>query len=350
MKNTLSLFAGSLALVACNPASQSSESLHGESEDRVVNVYSARHYSSDAVVYAAFTEATGIEINLIEARGDQLIERIRADGERSPADVIVTVDAARLHRAEEAGLFAESDYSTFADRLPEHLIHPQGYWVAVAQRSRVIAYSSERVADGEITTYADLADERWNGRICVRSSGSVYNQSLLASIVAHEGEEAAEAWAQAIVNNMARAPQGGDRDQLRAISAGECDVAITNHYYFAMMANSNEPTDQAVVDQTTLFFPNQDTTGAHMNVSGAGIAVNAPHPQEAREFIAFLISDEAQRIFAEMTNEVPAVPTSAWDNATLSAMMPFTQDDLAISELGANNGVAQRIFDRVGWQ
>lgn len=350
MKNTFSLFAATLALAACSPTSQTSDSSDAESASRVVNVYSARHYSSDAVVYAAFTEATGIEINLIEARGDQLIERVRADGERSPADVIVTVDAARLHRAEEAGLFASSDFSEFADRLPSHLIHPEGYWVAVAQRSRVIAYSNERVADGEITTYADLADPRWNDRICVRSSGSVYNQSLLASIVAHEGEEAAEAWAQAIVDNMARAPQGGDRDQLRAIAAGECDVAITNHYYFAMMANSNEPADQAVVDQTTLFFPNQDTTGAHMNVSGAGIAVNAPHPEEAREFIAFLISDDAQRIFAEMTNEVPAVPTASWENETLSAMMPFNQDELAIDELGANNATAQRIFDRVGWQ
>jgi len=348
MKALVTVFAGALALAACSPASDVASG--GTEEARVVNVYSARHYSSDAAIYAAFTEATGIEVNLVSASGDQLIERVRADGERSPADVIITVDAARLQRADDAGLFAATDFGSFMDDVPAHLVHPDGHWIAFSQRSRVIAYSTDRVEAGEITSYADLADPQWENRICVRGSGNVYNQSLLASIVAHEGEAAAEAWAAAIVANMARAPQGGDRDQLRGIAAGECDVAITNHYYYAMMARSSDAADQAVAAHSVLLFPNQGTTGAHMNVSGAGIAVNAPHPDEARELIAFFFSDTAQRAFAEMTNEFPAMSDVAWDNETLASMLPFEQDSLPVSALGEHNATAQRIFDRVGWQ
>jgi len=337
--------AATAGLAACaQPAEDGAE------ETRVVNVYSARHYSSDAAIYAAFTEQTGIEVNLVSANGDQLIERVRADGERSPADVIITVDAARLHRAEQAGLFAASDYSDLATGIGTNLVDPEGYWVSFAKRSRVVAYSNTRVQPGEITTYSDLADPRWEGRICVRGSGSPYNQSLLASLVIHLGEEEAQAWAQAVVDNMAREPQGGDRTQINGIAAGECDVTILNHYYYAMMVNSDDPAAQAAAAAVTLFFPNQDTTGAHVNVSGAGIAVNAPHPEEARALIAFFFSDDAQRAFAEMTNEIPVRTDVSWDNPTLAAMLPFNEDAMNVSELGDNNETAQRIFDRVGWQ
>jgi len=344
--------AAGLALAACSqPATDiASDQTEAAAEARVVNVYSARHYSSDAAIYAAFTEETGIEVNLVSASGDQLIERVRADGARSPADVIITVDAARLHRAEQAGLFAAADYSDLASGIGANLIDPEGYWVSFAKRSRVIAYSNDRVQPGEITTYADLADPRWEGRICVRESGNAYNQSLLASMVAHLGEDGAQAWAQGIVDNMAREPQGGDRTQINGIAAGECDVAILNHYYYAMMVNSDDPAAQAAAAAVTLFFPSQETTGAHVNVSGAGIAVNAPHPAEARELIAFFLGDYAQRAFAEMTNEIPVRGDVSWDNPTLAAMLPFTEDDLNVSELGDHNETAQRIFDRVGWQ
>ena len=338
-------FAASLAVAACSqPADEVSET------PQVVNVYSARHYSSDAAIYAAFTEETGIEVNLVSANGDQLIERVRADGERSPADVIITVDAARLHRAEQAGLFAQTDFSDLTGSVPANLVDPEGYWVSFAKRSRVIAWSNARVQPGEITTYEDLADPQWQGRICVRGSGNAYNQSLLASLVAHLGEEGAQAWAQAIVDNMARDPQGGDRTQINGIAAGECDVAITNHYYYAMMVNSDDPAAQAAAAQVTLFFPNQDTTGAHVNVSGAGIAVNAPNTDNARALIAYFFSDTAQRAFAEMTNEIPVRTDVSWENPTLAAMLPFVEDDLNVSDLGDHNETAQRIFDRVGWQ
>lgn len=338
------------ALAALTAACSQPESASPQDESRVVNVYSARHYRSDAAVYAAFTEQTGIEINLIEANGDQLIERVRADGPRSPADVIITVDAARLHRAEEAGLFARTDFSEFAPDIPDNLIDPDGYWIGFAKRARVIAYSTRRVQPGEIETYEDLADPRWDDRVCVRESGNAYNQSLLASIIARLGEEEAEAWAAGVVENMARPPQGGDITQIIGVAAGDCDVAITNHYYYALMRNSDDAANRAASEAVTLFFPNQETSGAHINISGAGIAANAPHPEAARELIAFFLSDEAQRMFAEMTNEIPVVEGVEWENATLEAMLPFVEDARNVSELGDHNATAQRIFDRVGWQ
>tara|TARA_R110002072_G_scaffold4404_1_gene30898 strand:+ start:223 stop:1263 length:1041 start_codon:yes stop_codon:yes gene_type:complete len=343
--NNLLALAASLALAACTqPSTDTDDSA------RVVNVYSARHYSSDDAIFAAFTEQSGIAVNLIAAGGDQLIERVRADGERSPADVIITVDAARLHRAEQAGLFAPSDFSALTTSVPANLIDPQGYWVSMAKRARVIAYSSTRVQPGEIETYEDLADPRWRGRICVRESGNAYNQSLLASIVARSGEAAAEAWAQGVVDNMARPPQGGDTTQIEGVAAGECDLAIVNHYYYALMVNSDEPARQAAAATVSLLFPNQQTSGTHINVSGAGIAVNAPHPDEARALIEFFFSDDAQRMFAEMSNEIPVIADANWDNPTLAAMLPFVEDDRNVSELGDHNATAQRIFDRVGWQ
>ncbi|MAC38902.1 MAG: Fe(3+) ABC transporter substrate-binding protein [Oceanicaulis sp.] len=347
------LAAGALSVLAA-ACSQPDTTAGAGSEQadapRVVNVYSARHYRSDAAIYAAFTEQTGIEVNLIEASGDQLIERVRADGPRSPADVIITVDAARLHRAEEAGLFAQSDFAGFTPEIADNLIDPDGYWIAIAKRARVLAYSNQRVQPDEVSTYEDLADPRWEGRICVRESGNAYNQSLLASMVARLGEAEAEAWAAGIVANMARPPQGGDITQIIGVAAGDCDIAITNHYYYLLMQNSGEAANRAAAEAVTLFFPNQETSGAHVNISGAGIAVNAPHPEEARELIAFFLSDEAQRMFAEMTNEIPVVEGVEWENERLDAVMPFVADSRNVSELGDHNATAQRIFDRVGWQ
>jgi iron(III) transport system substrate-binding protein len=349
------LAASSAALVllaACGQGGDSSESATDEaaapSEARVVNVYTSRHYDSDEAVYAAFTEATGIEINLLEARGDQLIERLRAEGERTPADVFVTVDAARLHRAEAEALFAPQDYA--GSGVPANMIDPDGYWVGFAKRARILAVSTERVAEGEITTYEELADPAWRGRVCTRGANSPYNQSLLAAIIAHNGEEAAEAWAAGVVANLARPPQGGDRDQIRAIAAGECDVAITNHYYYAMLAASEDAGDRAAAAATRLLFPGQDGgNGAHVNITGAGIVQDAPHPEEARAFIDFMLSDEAQRLFAELSNEYPAMPGAQYDNPVLDSFGEFTEDDLNISALGDNNEAAVRIFDRVGW-
>lgn len=330
---------GVTALAACQPAA----------EERVVNVYTARHYDSDQTVYAAFTEATGIEVNTISAGGDLLIERVRADGERSPADVIVTVDAARLQRAEDAGLFAATDFSQLAESLPANMQEPDGHWIAFTGRTRVIAYSQDRVDPAELGSYEDLADPRWAGRLCMRSSDNVYNQSLLASIIIHRGEEAAEAWARGVVANLARPPSGGDTDQILAIQAGECDASLVNHYYYLRLANSDSADDQATAEAVGLHFPSGSEFGTHVNISGVGIAANAPHPAEAREFIAFLLSDEAQRAFAELTNEFPVTGYDGYDNDLLRGYVTERQDALNVADLGAQTETAQRIFDRAGW-
>ncbi|MEE2527090.1 extracellular solute-binding protein [Hyphobacterium sp. HN65] len=336
------LFAIALITVTAAACNQSS------GDDNVVNIYSARHYDSDAYVYDAFTAETGIEVNLIEAGGDLLIERIRTDGERSPADVVITVDASRLQRAEEAGLFAQTDFSALADGVQAHVIDPDGYWAGFALRTRVIAYNRETVDPSEISSYLDLADPRWQGQICIRSSDNAYNQSLLASIIAHHGEQAGEAWARSVVANFARAPQGGDTDQIRAIGAGECDIAVVNHYYYLRLAHSGDPATVELTDRIGLIFPSGNT-GTHVNISGVGIAANAPHGENAEAFVRFLFSPEAQRAYAEIANEFPAVTGAAYDNADLRAFDGFEADTLNISELGDNAETARRVFDRVGW-
>lgn len=327
-----------LAAAACSP-SASEES---------VTVYSARHYDSDNFIYQRFTEETGIEVNVIEAGGDLLIERIRTDGDRSPADVVITVDASRLHRAEEAGLFAQVDYSDIAAGVPDNFIDPDGYWVGFSLRTRVIAYDRDTVDPSEINGYLDLADPRWQGRICIRSSDNAYNQSLLAAIVANHGEQAAEAWARSMVANFARAPQGGDTDQLRAIGAGECDIAVVNHYYYLRLLNSGDAADVELADRIGLAFPAGET-GTHVNISGAGIAANAPNPDNAEAFIRFLLSETGQRAYAELTYEFPAVSSADFDNDSVRELIGFQADTLNMSELGENAETARRIFDRVGW-
>jgi iron(III) transport system substrate-binding protein len=332
-----------LLLSACGQP-QGSE---GASQDAgVVNVFSARHYASDDAVYAAFTEETGIEVNVIEAGGDLLVERVRTDGDRSPADVVITVDAGRLYRAAEAGLFQPAGLDEAMEQIPAYLHHPDDLWFGFATRARVIVYAPERVDVSELSGYEDLADPRFEGRVCVRSSNNVYNQSLLAAMIDRLGADGAEAWAQGVVDNLARAPQGADTDQIRAVAAGDCDVSLVNHYYWARIANSGNPADQAVANATELFFPEN----THINVSGAGLAAGAPNTENARSFLRFLLSPEAQRAFAELTNEFPAVASTQYDNALLDELHDFSADDLNVNVLGENAAEAQRIFDRVGWQ
>ncbi len=335
--------AAALALSACGePAAQT-----GAGE---VNVFTARHYASDDAVYAAFTEQTGIAVNVIEAPGDLLIERVRTDGERSQADLVITVDAGRLWRAEQAGLFqaAPELQDALAD-VPENLRHPEGDWFGFAARVRGIAYAAGRVDPASIQDFTALADEAWRGRICVRSSNNVYNQSLLAGLIESEGAEAAETWAAGIVANMARPPQGGDTDQIRAIAAGQCDVAIVNHYYLARLEQSQDPADMEAAEAVDLVIADLAGRGAHMNISGAGLAAGAPNRDNAVALLEFLLSDEAQRAFAELTNEYPVIDGVTYDNAVLDGWGAVEADPLNVNALGENAGEAQRIFDRVGW-
>ncbi|MGY6532156.1 extracellular solute-binding protein [Glycocaulis sp.] len=330
-----------LGLAACTPAEP----------DSVVNVFSARHYASDQEVFRAFTEETGIRINLVEAGGDLLIERVRADGERSPADVIITVDAGRLHRAADAGLFQPlTGLDDVLARVPDTLEHPQGLWFGFSTRARVIVYARDRVDPSEIQSYYDVASPAFEGRVCVRSSSNVYNQSLVAGMIAEDGAEAAETFSAGIARNMARAPQGGDTDQIRAVAAGECDVAIVNHYYLARLINAEDGADRAVGEAVGIVFPDQGQGGTYVNISGAGIAANAPNPEAARALLRFLMSERAQRAFAELTNEFPADPSVTYDNAVLDGFAGFEARELNVSALGDNAAEAQRIFDRTGWQ
>ena len=315
----------------------------------VVNVYSARHYESDDVLFDLFTEETGIEVNKVESDAEELIERIRSEGENTPADVLITVDAGNLWRAEEAGLLAPTTSETLESAIPENLRHPEGEWFGLATRARVFVYNPETVDALELSTYEDLANENWQGRVCIRSSSNIYNQSLLASIIAADGAEAAESWAAGMVANFARPPQGGDTDQIEAVAAGECDVAVVNHYYLARLIASDDAADNEVAAAVDIFFPNQDGRGTHVNISGAGVVAGAPNPENALAFIEFLASPKAQQIFADQNNEYPVIEGLEPSEQT-QGFGEFMVDELNVSQYGENNAEAVRIFDRVGWQ
>lgn len=315
----------------------------------VVNIYSARHYDSDEELFTLFTETTGITVNKIESSAGELIERIRSEGENTPADVLITVDAGNLWRADEAGLFQSSSSEVLEAAIPENLRHPEGHWYGLATRARAIIYNKSAVDPSELSSYEDLANEKWQNRICIRSSSNVYNQSLLGSIIAANGEAAAEAWAQAIVNNMARSPQGGDTDQIRAVASGECDIAVANHYYLARLIASADSADNDVANAVGIFFPNQDDRGTHINISGAGVVAGAPNAENAVAFIEFLATAEAQQIFADQNNEYPVIEGLDPSPQT-QGFGTFKADNLSVAQYGANNPEAVRMFDRVGWR
>lgn len=324
-------------LAACTPPDR------GE-----VNIYSARHYDVDDAVYRAFEDETGVRVNLIEADGALLLERMKAEGARSPADVIITVDAGMLWKFEEAGLFQPLASEKVHTAIPADLRHPDGLWFGLSSRARAIAYSRDRIDPATVSTYAALADPALRGRVCVRSSSNIYNLSLLAALIERWGPERAEDWARGVVANFARPPVGGDIDQIRAVAAGVCDVALTNHYYYARVAASQAPEDQAVEDAVGLLFPDQDGAGTHVNISGIGLAAHAPHPDQAREFIEFLLNPAQQTAFARANNEYP-VTGAPLDNPTLKALGAFNAEPVNVAVYGRRQTEAARIFDAVGW-
>ncbi|MCH4563851.1 MULTISPECIES: Fe(3+) ABC transporter substrate-binding protein [Halomonas] len=314
-----------------------------------VNLYSARHYDSDERLYEAFTEQTGIKVNVLEGDSDQLIERIQREGVASPADVMMTVDAGRLWRAEQEGIFQGIESEVLAERLPEAMRHPEGKWFGFSQRARAIFYNRDNFDPSEISSYEDLADPRFEGKVCIRSSNNIYNQSLLASMIEHHGVEGAEEWAQGVVNNFARQPEGGDTDQIKGVASGECDLAVANHYYYVRLLDSEDPADREAADKVGILFPNQNGRGTHVNVGGAGVVEGSQNRDNAIRFLEFLASDEAQAIFASGNNEFPVVE-GIEKAPTLESWGDFKKDDLNISILGENNPEAVRIFDRVGWR
>ena len=338
----LLLAAFALALAAALPAGPSAGA------QGVVNLYTARHYDSDEAVYDAFTEETGIEVRTIEGDADALLARIQREGELSPADVFIAVDAGRLQLAVDRGVLEAVKSEALEERVPENLRHPDGLWFGVSKRVRVILRAEGAPA---VDTYAGLADPALDGELLIRSSSNVYNQSLVASILANEGEDAAAAWCEGVVSNLARTPQGGDRDQVRAAAAGEGSVAVANHYYFARMLASGDADDRAAARKLTLVFPNQAPggRGAHVNVSGAGVVRGAPNRENALRFLEFLVSDKGQELYALANFEYPVAPGVELTEV-LRGFGGFKEDPLNASELGENNREAVRVMDRAGWR
>jgi iron(III) transport system substrate-binding protein len=320
-----------------------------DADQAEVNVYSARHYQTDQALYDNFTRQTGIKLNLIEASDEQIVERLRSEGQNSPADVVLLVDAGRLWRADQLGLLRALRSPVLAERIPANLRHPEGQWYGFSTRARAIIYRKGAIDPASVARYEDLADPRLKGRVCMRSSGNIYNLSLLAALISHDGEAAAEAWAKGVVANFARAPQGGDTDQIRAVAAGECDVTLANTYYYARLMKSGKPEDKAVVEKTGVVWPNQDGRGAHINISGGGIARHAPHADAARRFLEYLSGSEAQGYFADGNNEYPVV-SETLNNPALKTLGNFKADTLNVEAYGRHQAAAQMIYDRVGWK
>ena len=319
-------------------------------QEKVVNIYSSRHYQTDEALYSGFTKLTGIKVNRIEAGEDALIERVRNEGARSPGDVLITVDAGRLWRAQQLGLLQPVRSSLLESRIPQAFREPGGEWFGFSMRARVLAYNKAKVRADELRRYEDLADAKWKGRICARSSTNIYNLSLMGALIDRLGEAKAQEWANAVRANLAREPKGGDTDQLKAVAAGECDVAISNHYYYARLARSQKPDEKAVAEKLGVALPGLAGTGTHVNISGAGVLKHAPHRDAAIKFLEYLASDEAQRYFADGNNEWPVVPSARVTNPVLSMIGDFQYDPINVAVLGRNQPLAQKIFDRAGWK
>ncbi|WP_299608116.1 Fe(3+) ABC transporter substrate-binding protein [uncultured Tateyamaria sp.] len=314
-----------------------------------LNLYSSRHYDTDERLYSDFTEATGITINRIEGKADELIARMQAEGANSPADILLTVDTSRLERAKDAGVLQSIDSDVLETRIPANLQDADNQWFGFSQRARIIFYDKTDVTNPP-TTYVDLADPAYEGQVCHRSSSNVYSQTLLAAVIQNHGEEAAKSWAQGVVNNFARAPQGGDTDQLRGLVSGECDISISNTYYFARAVRRDVdglPADARA--NIGWVFPAQNAEGAHMNLSGGGVAANAPNRDNAVKFMEYLASDQAQQYFSAGNDEYPAVPGVGLSPSVASLGL-FRPDAVNLSEVAKNVPAAQKIFNEVGWE
>ena len=329
-------------------AALASLAVSAQAEEKVINLYSARHYQTDEALYTDFTKQTGIRINRIEGKEDELLERIRNEGANSPADILLTVDAARLAKAHELGLFAPVSSQVLESRIPAHLRSDD--WFSFSTRGRVIIYNKIGVKADDVRTYDDLAKPALKGKLCSRSGSHPYNLSLGASVIAHQGEAKAEEWARGMVANFARAPKGGDTDQIKSVAVGECQVALANTYYVARMMRSTKPEDQKLMERVGVVWPNQASTGTHINVSGAGVLKHAPHKEAAVKFLEYLASDDAQRYFADGNNEWPVVSSVKVSNPALEALGKFKADTLPVKKLEMFQVKAQMIFDRAGYK
>ncbi len=323
-------------------------------QDKVLNIYSARHYQTDETLYSGFTQATGIRINRVDADDAGILARLKSEGTASPADVILLVDAARLWRAEVDGLFQPVKSATLQARIPAALRSKddgQGSaWYGMSTRARVIVYNKVSVKKDDVDSYEELADPKNKGKVCTRSGSHPYNLSLFGAMLEHLGPAAAETWLKGVVDNMARAPKGGDTDQIKAVASGECQVALTNSYYLARLMRSDKPEDRAVVEKVGVVFPNQTGAGTHVNIAGAAVARHAPHREAAVQFLEYLAGEKAQAYFADGNNEWPAALGVKIANPALDALGDFKTETVPVSVLGMNQVKVQQILDRVGYK
>ncbi len=314
-----------------------------------VNLYTHRHYPADQELFDRFEQETGITVNVVKASADELIKRLELEGAASPADLLITVDAGRLHRATEAGLLQAVKTETLVNSVPAHLRHPQGLWYGLTRRARIVVYAKDRVDPTQLSTYEALAEPQWKGRLLVRSSSNIYNQSLLASIIEARGPEEALAWARGVVANLARSPKGNDRDQVKAIAAGVGDLALINTYYLGLLLNSDNPAEQAAGQVVGVFFPNQQDRGSHVNISGAGVTVSSKNRAQVIQLLEFLVSEPSQKTFANTHYEYPVRPTVA-AAPLLESWGQFKADSVPLDRLGELNRVAVELFDQAGWR
>lgn len=320
------------------------------SQQQELNLYSARHYQTDEALYTNFTKATGIKINRIEADDEAILQRLEAEGSRSPADVVLLVDAARLVKAQDSGLLQPVQSKVLTNKIPPHLRSQDGRWYGFSTRARVIVYNKVAVRPTDVDTYEKLAEPRNKGKVCTRSGSHPYQLSLTASLLEHIGPEKTATWAKGMVANMARSPQGGDTDQIRGVASGECGVALTNSYYFARLMRSTKPEDQDVVAKVGMIWPNQKDRGTHINISGGGIAANSRNRENALKFLEYLVSDEAQVYFADGNNEWPVVASVSVANSALAAMGRYKADNLPLSVIRRNTAPAQQLLDRANYR
>ena len=314
-----------------------------------INIYTHRHYDSDKILFKKFTDITGIEVNVIKGSADQLIQRLQSEGKNSPADILLTVDAGRLVRAKDMGLLEPVSSKILTKNVPEMMRDSENHWFGLSVRARVIAYAKDRIKENELSTYEDLADPKWRGKIVVRSSNNIYNQSLLASLINENGSKKALKWAKSVRKNMARKPRGNDRDQARAVASGVADLAIINTYYLGLLANSSDKADREVAEKLNIFFPNQNGRGTHINVSGVAVTKSSKNKKEAIRFIEFLTEEDNQRIFSEANYEYPLDYNNSKSKIHLK-WGRFKADNIDLSILGKNNAEAVKIFDLAGWE
>ncbi len=331
-----------------------STAVSGYAQEKILNLYSARHYQTDEQLYSNFTKQTGIKINRIEADDNQLLARLKNEGKNSPADVILMVDAARLWRAQIEGLFQPVKSSILNSRIPANLRSKDdgngAEWYGFSTRARVIVYDKASVKPEDVATYESLADPKNKGKVCTRSGSHPYMLSLIGAMIERNGEQATEDWATGVVANFARPPRGGDTDQIKGVASGECGVALANSYYYVRMLRSTKPEDKEAMSKVGFIWPNQKTSGTHINISGGGVAKNAPNREAAVKFLEYLASNEAQAYFANGNNEWPAVASAVVKNPALESLGKFKTENISIATIGKNQIAAQKILDRVGYK